>query len=351
MIGDSGRTPGFTIGAGTPTAVRVETPLLLAPMEDVTSLAMRTIAKRIANPGLVVTEFVSAMAVHHNAARTIRKMRLGTEERPVAIQIFGADPATMAESARLAAEMGADLVDINMGCWVPKVCKTGAGAALLKDPDTAAAVVRAVVDAVRLPVTVKVRAGFGRGDFTAPTFVRRLVDEGARMVTLHARFASQGHDGEADWTLISRLREAIPDVPLVGNGDVRTPEDALRLIRETGCDGVMMGRAAISNPWALRDVARALRSETALPSPTIEERIEVARLHARLTVEAAIAEEPERPDLAERFAIRSLRGQLPIYVKGVPGAAEIRAEMYRSDTLADVDAALAKIDLTPALAA
>lgn len=339
-----GSGQGFTIGEGMPTAVRVETPLLLAPMEDVTSLAMRTIAKSIANPGLVFTEFISAMAVHYNASRTIRKMRLSTEERPVGIQIFGADPATMAESARLAAEMGADLIDINMGCWVPKVCKTGAGAALLKDPDTAAAVVRAVVDAVRLPVTIKVRAGFGHGDFTAPAFVRRLVGEGAKMVTLHARFASQGHEGNADWTLISRLREAIPDVPLVGNGDVRTPEDALRLIRETGCDGVMMGRAAISNPWALRDVARALRNEPALPPPSIEERIEAAKLHARLTVQAAIEEEPDRPQEAERHAIRSLRGQLPIYVKGVPGAAEIRAEMYRSDTLEDVDAALARID-------
>ncbi len=338
------RHPGFTIGdPASLTAVRVETPLLLAPMEDVTSAPMRRLAKRIADPGLMFTEFVSAMAIHHNAARTIRKMRVDPDERPLGIQIFGSDPATMAEAARLAEGMGADLVDINMGCWVPKVCKTGSGAALLKDPDTAAAVVRAVVAAVRVPVTVKVRAGFGHGDFTAPDFVRRLVGEGARMVTMHARFAVQGHDGEADWTLLARLREAIPDVPLVGNGDVRTAEDALAMIARTGCDGVMMGRAAISNPWALRDAARALRGEPPLPPPTLGERLRTALEHARLAVAHMAEGQDIAPADAERFAIQSLRGQLPIYVKGVLGAAQIRAEVYRASTVADIERAFDRL--------
>ena len=339
------RHPGFTIGDPLGlTSVRVETPILLAPMEDVTSLPMRLLAKRIADPGLMFTEFVSAMAIHHNAQKTIRKMRVNPDERPLGIQIFGADPATMAEAARLAERMGADLVDINMGCWVPKVCKTGSGAALLKDPDAAERVTRAVIEAVRVPVTVKVRAGFGHGDFTAPTFVRRLVDVGARMVTMHARFASQGHDGEADWTLLARLREAIPDVPLVGNGDVRTPQDALDMISRTGCDGVMMGRAAISNPWALRDAARAVRDEDPLPPPTLGERLRIALEHARLTVEIMREEEPTLdPARAEEFAVRSLRGQLPIYVKGVSGAAEIRAEVYRASTVADIERAFDRL--------
>ncbi|RYG24545.1 hypothetical protein EON82_10375 [bacterium] len=161
----------------------IDPPLVLAPMEDVTSQPMRRIAKRIAGPGLVVTEFVSAMAIHYNAKKTIHKMRLHPEERPVAIQIFGGEPETMAESARLAEEMGADIVDINMGCWVPKVCKTGAGAALLKDPELAERIVRSVVNAVKVPVTVKVRAGWDYSLFAAPDLVRRFQDAGAKMLT------------------------------------------------------------------------------------------------------------------------------------------------------------------------
>ena len=326
---------GFTIQGPGASAVRVETPVLLAPMEDVTAQPMRRICKGLADPGLMFTEFVSAMAIHHGAVKTLRKMRVHPEEGPLGIQIFGSDPETMAESAVLAGEMGASLVDINMGCWVPKVCKTGSGAALLKDPDTAAAVVRAVVRAVDLPVTIKVRAGYGLGDFTAPDFVRRLVGEGARMVTLHARFAKQGHDGEADWSLIERLRAAVPDVPLVGNGDVKTGEDALRMIARTGCDGVMVGRAAIGNPWALRDVARALRGESEAAAPTLGERIALAVRHA--TMQAEYEGGPEV------FAIRALRGQLPMYIKGFPGAAEVRAELYRADSVADVRAALDRL--------
>lgn len=319
--------PGFTVGG----SVRVETPLLLAPMEDVTAGPMRLITKEIANPGLMFTEFISAMAIKHGAVKTLRKMRVDPAERPLGIQIFGADPDAMAESARLAEEMGADLVDINMGCWVPKVCKTGSGAAMLNDPARAAEVVRAVARAVAVPTTIKVRAGFGHGDFTAPEFVRRMVGEGARMVTLHARFAKQGHDGEADWSLIERLRAAVPDVPLVGNGDVRTGEDALKMIRRTGCDGAMMGRAAIGNPWAVRDAARALRGESPLPAPSLGERVRTAILHAERQVAHEGLEFP---------AIRALRGLLPMYVKGFAGAAEVRAELYRASTLAEVRAAL-----------
>ena len=153
----------FSIGP-----IRVDPPLLLAPMEDVTNLPFRLIAKKIAGPGLMFTEFVSAMAIHYGATKTFRKMRVHPGERPLGIQIFGGDPDVMAETARIAEEMGADLVDINMGCWVPKVCKTGSGAALLKDPETAEKIVRSVVQAVKIPVTVKVRAGWDYSLFAAP---------------------------------------------------------------------------------------------------------------------------------------------------------------------------------------
>lgn len=304
-------------------------------MEDVSNLPMRRIAKQIANPGLMFTEFVSAMAIHYRAHKTFRKMRIHPEERPLGIQIFGGEPDVMAETARISEEMGADLVDINMGCWVPKVCKTGSGAALLKDPDHAQKIVEAVVNAVKVPVTVKVRAGWDYSLFAAPDLARRFQDAGAQMITLHARFAKQGFEGEADWSLIRQLREAV-QVPLIGNGDIKRPEDAVRMMDETGCDGVMVGRAAISNPWVLRDIQRALTGREPLGAPSLGERIRVAMLHLEgmVAVEAdcdsydAALASPNHAD-AELRACRALRGQIPLYIKGEFGASGIRDRLTR----------------------
>lgn len=311
-------------------------------MEDVTSLPMRLIAKQIGNPGLVFTEFVSAMAIHYGAVKTFKKMQIHPEERPLGIQIFGAEPDVMADTARIAEDMGADIVDINMGCWVPKVCKTGSGAALLKDPETAERIVRSVVKAVKVPVTVKVRAGWDYSLFAAPDLAKRFQDAGIQMLTLHARFAKQGFDGEADWDLIKRLRDSV-SVPLVGNGDVRTADDALTMMRETGCDGVMVGRAAISNPWALQRISAAMAGQPEPEEPTLRERIDTALLHAKLQIayecEVSSYEEAlEHADhtLNEGRAIRSLRGQLPMYIKGIPGAAQIRSELYQANRLDDL---------------
>ena len=315
--------------------VLIDPPVMLAPMEDVTNWAFRRIAKEIANPGLMFTEFVSAMAVHYNPSRTMGKMRIHASERPLSIQIFGGEPDTMAETAAVAESMGADLLDINMGCWVPKVCKTGAGAALLKDPDLAETIVKRVVRAVRIPVTVKVRAGWDYSLFAAPELAKRFQGAGAKMITLHARFAKQGFDGEANWNLLRNLRESV-SVPLVGNGDVKTPEDAVRMMRETGVDAVMVGRAAIANPWALAAICAEFRGEPRPCAPTIDERIATAVRHAILMVTHECGlDEPEmldsmdakeRPE-AEGRAIRALRGQLPLYIKGAPGAAQLRARI------------------------
>lgn len=267
------------------------------------------------------TEFVSAMAVHYGAKKTLKKMRIDPGERPLGIQIFGAEVETMAETARIAESMGADIVDINMGCWVPKVCKTGSGAALLKDPETAVQIVRAVVRAVKVPVTVKVRAGWDHSQFAAPELARRFQDEGISMLTLHARFAKQGFEGEADWKLIRDLRSAV-QVPLIGNGDVKTFADADRMLRETGCDGVMVGRAAISNPWALAAISAGLRGQVPPQPPNLHTRIETALEHLRLLIEHERDQEPDRdPELR---ACRALRGQIPMYIKGSIGAAALR---------------------------
>lgn len=284
------------------------------------------------------TEFVSAMAIHYGAKKTLKKLRVHPEERPLGIQIFGGEPDVMAETARICEEAGADIVDINMGCWVPKVCKTGSGAALLKDPDRAAEIVRAVVRAVGVPVTVKVRAGWDWSLFAAPDLVRRFQDEGVQMVTLHARFAKQGFEGEADWRLIGQLREAV-SVPLIGNGDIKTAADARRMIEETGCDGVMVGRAAISNPWALARIRCGLTGEPEPPEPTLEERVSVALEHVRETVAYEALDDPRDPELR---AVRSLRGQLPMYIKGAPGAAAVRQRLTASNSYDEVESVLRK---------
>jgi nifR3 family TIM-barrel protein len=306
--------------------IRVEPALLLAPMEDVTNLPFRLIAKRIAKPGLMFTEFVSAMAVHYNAAKTLKKLRVHLDERPLGVQIFGGDPDVMAETAKLAEEHGADLLDINMGCWVPKVCKTGSGAALLKDPETAERIVKAVVEAVKIPVTVKVRAGWDFSLFAAPDLAKRFEGAGAKMLTLHARFAKQGFEGEADWRLITELRKAVT-IPLIGNGDVKTPDDALRMVRETGCDGVMVGRAAISNPWALARIAAVLRNEPEPSAPTLQNRVDTALEHLREMISyETVADSSGEPELR---ACRALRGQIPLYIKGAPGASAVRDRLTR----------------------
>lgn len=305
--------------------LHIEHPLLLAPMEDVTNLPFRLIAKEIGQPGLMFTEFVSAMAIYYNAKKTFKKLQVHPKERPLGIQIFGGDADIMAETARICEEAGADIVDINMGCWVPKVCKTGSGAALLKDPDLAERIVSAVVKAVKVPVTVKVRAGWDYSLFAAPDLARRFENAGAKMLTLHARFAKQGFEGEADWRLIGDLREAIK-IPLIGNGDVKTPDDALRMMRETGCDGVMVGRAAISNPWALQKISAAMRRVASPAEPSLDDRIAVALRHLELMVEY------EGNELA---ACRALRGQIPMYIKGYPGAAQLREKLTRCNSVAE----------------
>lgn len=337
--------PAFRIGT-----LDIANPVLLAPMEDVSNIAFRRICKEIANPGLMFTEFVSAMAVRHNPDRAVPKMRIHADERPLAVQIFGGDPESMAECARIAEAEGADLVDINMGCWVPKVCRTGAGAALLKDPDQAAQIVKAVVSAVRVPVTVKVRAGWDYSQFAAPDLAARFQDAGAQMLTLHARFARQGFEGQADWDLIKRLRDVL-HIPLIGNGDVKTPEDAQRMMRETGCDGVMVGRAAISNPWALARIRAGVMGEPIPAEPTLSDRIEVALRHAGLMIAAFVgadsyAEAVGLPSVADQEvrAIRAMRGQLPLYIKGVRGSGEVRGRLSRVSSFGELESILREFE-------
>jgi nifR3 family TIM-barrel protein len=334
---------GFHIGS-----VLINPRIVLAPMEDITNQPFRILAKRVGRPGLMVSEFVSAMAVHYNAKKTVKKMLILDEERPLAIQIFGSDVSSMVEAAQLSEEMGADIVDINMGCWVPKVVRTGAGAALLKDPDLAERIASAVVKSVKVPVTVKVRAGWDGSDFSAPELGKRFEAAGTKAITIHARYAKQGFEGQANWQLIGDVKQAV-SMPVIGNGDIRTPEDALRMLKETGCDGIMVGRAAISNPWVLARIHAAMIGDQQPSEPTLHERCLMAKEHLRMLVsfeagvpsfEEALALPAGQFNLAEMRAVKHMRGQAPLYIKGVRGAAQARERLTRCNTVAEVEAIL-----------
>ncbi len=309
----------------------IETPLTLAPMAGQTNHAMRWMCRYYGDCGLVSTELMSSMALSYRTPRSYAMFDWQPREHPFSVQLFGADPNVMADAARMVVDDGAAIVDINMGCWVPKIAKGGAGAALLKDVCTATRVVEAVVKAVNVPVTVKVRAGWDEANPTAVEFAKAAEGIGVKAIAVHARFATQGFTGEPDWSWIRRVKEAV-SIPVIGNGDVLNGDDAARMFAETGCDAVMIGRGALGRPWIFKHIAHQLRTGETLPEPTPSEKIEAALMHARLTLEST--------RLAQRQAILELRGQLTKYHIGVPGAAAIREQLVHIDSLADVEAVL-----------
>ncbi len=312
----------------------IDPPLSLAPMAGQTNHAFRTLCRETGDCGLVCTELISSQAMQYKGARqrTLLKFDWSAGESPFAVQLFGNDPYIMAEAARVVVDHGADIVDINMGCWVPKIAKKGGGAALLKDLCTAKAVVEAVVKAVNVPVTVKVRSGWDAAHPTAVEFARAAEQIGAQAIAVHARFAEQGFTGQADWDVIRQVKAAVTSIPVIGNGDIFNAADARRMIEQTDCDGVMIGRAALGNPWIFQQIAHELRTGESLPEPTIAERATAALRQARLTLDTT--------KLEPIVAIRELRGQLIKYVMGIPDATTVRDRLVQAESLAQIEAAL-----------
>jgi nifR3 family TIM-barrel protein len=311
----------------------VETPLTLAPMAGQTNYAFRVLCRAMGDCGLVCTELISSQAVHYKSRKTWQFFDWSETERPFAVQLFGGDPMVMAEAARMVVDQGADIVDINMGCWVPKVANKGGGAALLRDVCSATWVVEAVVKAVNVPVTVKVRSGWDAEHITAVEFAKAAEKAGVKAIAVHARTAEQAFTGKADWDIIRQVKDAVSSIPVIGNGDVKSAEDARKMLVTTGCDGVMIGRAALGNPWIFRQIAHELRTGEKLPEPSAQERAAAAMRHARLTVERAM--------LSERQAVFELRGQLTKYHLGVPGAAALREQLVRAESIRDLEAIFA----------
>ena len=304
-------------------------PVILAPMAGVTNRPFRRLCRRF-GAGLVCTEMISARALTYRNLRTEAMLHIGDDERPVSAQLLGADPEVMARAARIVVDRGADIVDINMGCAVPKVLKTGGGAALLERPDQAAAVVAAVAAAVDRPVTVKMR--LARGDFDPASFAAGCVSAGAAAVAVHPRLTGGRYPGPADWSVIARVKAAVP-VPVIGSGDVRGPEDARRMFGETGCDGVMVARAALGRPWIFRSIAHFLATGELLAEPDPAERLTVAADHARSLV----------AELGEQVAAREMRKHLLWYARGFPRARAWRERAARVRSWPEIASLLAEL--------
>lgn len=306
--------------------VRLQHGVVLAPMAGVCNLAFRLLCRE-QGASLVCSEFVSAKALRHGSKKTRQMLRVSPAESPVSIQIFGSTEEDVAYAARLVEEAGADMVDFNMGCPVPKVLKAEAGAALMRTPDRAQRLLKAMVDAVSIPVTVKMRAGWDDESINVVDLARRFEDVGVQAVAVHGRTRAQMRQGRVDHGIIAAVKEAV-SIPVFGNGDVFGPEDAERMLQNTGVDGVMIGRGALGNPWIFARIVHYLRTGEILPHPTLGERVAMARRHLHLLAELK----------GEPVAAKEMRQHAPYYLKGFPGAAQLRHRLVRCDTVAEYEA-------------
>ena len=286
--------------------------VFLAPMAGITDLPFRLLNREF-GVGIAFTEMMSAVGLIRGTGKTLQYLNSTPEDRPLGVQIFGSDPAVLSEAAKVITDQGFALLDINMGCPVKKVVKTGAGAALLKDVSRLGSLLLAVRRATHLPLTVKIRSGWRRQDINCLEVVRIAEDCGVDAIIMHPRTADQGFSGAADWSLIGTVKKHVK-IPVVGNGDIRTAADARRMIRTTGCDGVMVGRGALGNPWIFEDMIPNQQEQRVLSLCTIEERERVIRHHLGMVVDF----------VGESIGVRHFRKHLLWYTKGLRGGSRFR---------------------------
>ena len=299
----------------------LENNVILAPMAGVTDLPFRVLCRE-QGAGCVVTEMVSAKAVLYNNKNTRELLQIDPAERPAAVQLFGSEPDIMAEIAARLEEGPYDYIDVNMGCPVPKIVNNGEGSALMKNPERAKEVLTAMVKAVKKPVTVKFRKGFNDLSVNAVVFAKMAESCGVAAVAVHGRTREQYYSGKADWDIIRQVKEAVR-IPVIGNGDIFTPEDAGRMLKETGCDGIMVARGAKGNPWLFGRINHYLDTGEVLPGPSMAEIKAMILRHGRMLVQFK----------GEGVAMREMRGHMAWYTKGMPHSATLRNEINQVETL------------------
>jgi tRNA-dihydrouridine synthase B len=303
--------------------VNIENPLCLAPMEDVTELPFRVICKRL-GADIVYTEFTSSEGIIRDIPRIMEKIQIAEEERPVSIQIFGGRPEAMGGAAEVIERLKPDFIDINCGCWVKNHVARNEGAGLLRDLPLFESIVKATVKATKLPVTVKTRLGWDEESIVITDVAKMVENAGAKALTLHCRTRSQAHSGFADWSWLEKIKKVI-SIPLIGNGDVTTAEDVKAML-ETGCDGVMIGRGAIANPWIFKQAKHYLKTGELLPEPSIEEKIQVCIEHLKLNA----------AHKGERYGVVTFRKHYVGYLKGLPNISEVRSDLMQYVSLQQV---------------
>jgi len=305
--------------------VEIANNIALGPMAGVTDLPFRKLCKEM-GCGLMYTEMVSAKAILYNNKNTGELLRVDENERPIAVQLFGSDPDIMAEMAARIEEGPYDFIDINMGCPVPKIVGNGEGSALMKNPKLAGDIVAAMVKKCKKPITVKIRKGFDDENINAPEFAKVLEANGASAVAVHGRTREQYYTGNADWDIISKVKAAV-NIPVIGNGDITAPVDAKKMIEQTGCDGVMIGRAARGNPWIFKEVSHYLATGELIERPTLDEVRKMILRHARMLVEYK----------GNFIGIREMRKHISWYISGYPHSAAIRNQVNMVESIEELE--------------
>lgn len=301
--------------------ITLENNLILAPMAGVTDLPFRLLCRE-QGAGLICMEMVSAKAIYYGNKNTQSLLEIHPEEKPVSLQLFGSDPEIISEMAKRVEDRPFSILDLNMGCPVPKVVNNGEGSALMRSPKLAEEIISRTVKAISKPVTVKIRKGFDDNNVNAVEMAKIAESAGASAVAVHARTREQYYSGEADWEIIARVKQAVR-IPVIGNGDVTGPRSAKRLLEETGCDGIMIGRAARGNPWIFREIGEYLRTGKTAAAPAPEERKETILRHASLQLAYK----------GEYIGIREMRKHLSWYTAGFPNSARMRQKVNEMETM------------------